>query len=118
MGELLARGDRYLLADLLTYRRDSKPPDVSACEPNYLKVCSDAHGVALRCGRTGQGTPGGRYPNRTSVFNATATGLSSPCPDPVGEVYDEHLKRNITVWLFNIAKVRRYIDTHIRLALR
>jgi hypothetical protein len=118
VGELLARGDRYLLADLLTYRRDSKPPDVSACEPNYLKVCSDAHGVALRCGRTGQGTPGGRYPNRTSVFNATATGLSSPCPDPVGEVYDEHLKRNITVWLFNIAKVRRYIDTHIRLALR
>lgn len=22
--------------------------------------------------------------------------------DPVGEVYDEHLKRNITVWLFDI----------------
>ncbi len=69
-------------------------------------VSCRCHPIALHCVLvTGQGTPGGRYPNGTSVFDGAATGLSSPCPQPVGEVYDNHLKRNITVWLFNIAKV-------------
>ena len=47
----------------------------------------------------GQGTPGGRFPNRTNVFTP-----ATPPTDvqPFGNVYDEHLKRNISVYLFNI----------------
>ena len=48
----------------------------------------------------GQGLPGGRYPNRSAVFTpAQPTG--SP-PDSYGNVYDGHLKRNVTLYLFNI----------------
>lgn len=49
---------------------------------------------------TGQGTPGGRYPNGTAVFSPTTP---TTLVAPVGNVFDPHLKRNITVYLFNIS---------------
>ena len=48
---------------------------------------------------TGQGTPGGRYPNRTNVFTPA---IATTVPAPWGNVFDPHLRRNITVYLFNI----------------
>jgi hypothetical protein len=48
----------------------------------------------------GQGLPGGRYPNGTTVFTPTTP---TTLVAPVGNVYDAHLKRNITVYLFNIS---------------
>eukprot|EP00041_Stephanoeca_diplocostata_P021465 m.500594 g.500594 ORF g.500594 m.500594 type:complete len:337 (+) comp21835_c0_seq1:188-1198(+) len=48
---------------------------------------------------TSQYTPGGRFPNGTSVFTpATPTSQN----EPYGNVYDAALQRNITVYVFNI----------------
>jgi hypothetical protein len=41
----------------------------------------------------GQGTPGGHYPNRSSVF--TPSNPTPKDPPPFGNVYDAHLRRNI-----------------------
>ena len=48
----------------------------------------------------GQGLPGGRYTNGTAVFTPTTP---TTLVAPVGNVHDAHLKRNITVYLFNIS---------------